>query len=312
MPTMVALTSEKSRLIRPGVTMMSLMPCTAWRSRSSATLKDSKKLVPRGTRFSRRSLGIAITVSTVPARRPRPSSARRMRRGPSKPNGLVTTATVSASSSLASDAITGAAPVPVPPPSTGGDEHHVRALQQLHDGVGIFERGLPADVGIGPGTQAVGDLRAELQLVGHLARGERLRVRIHGVELDAFEPFRHHAGHGIASAAADADHFDPRAGARFFFHFVLQIVHVAIDHAIGQLLLLTSTSSQPGCVFFLQLDLLLQFRRIHRQARRGAPFRIVQLRRPILMPSVSPKRVWHCKHLLGRIAQSGQLGAGAR
>src|ERR1035441_10505235 len=65
MPTMVALMSEKSRLIRPGVMMMSLMPCTAWRSRSSATLKDSKKLVPLGTSLRRRSLGMAMTVSTV-------------------------------------------------------------------------------------------------------------------------------------------------------------------------------------------------------------------------------------------------------
>jgi hypothetical protein len=46
---------------------------------------------------------------------------------------LVTTATVSASSSLASEAITGAAPVPVPPPRPGGDEDHVGALQQFDD-----------------------------------------------------------------------------------------------------------------------------------------------------------------------------------
>ena len=44
-------------------------------------------------------------------------SATRMRLAPSKVNGLVTTATVSASSSLASDATTDAAPAPVPPPS---------------------------------------------------------------------------------------------------------------------------------------------------------------------------------------------------
>src|SRR5215472_1281586 len=39
-----------------------------------------------------------------------------MRRLPSKTNGLVTTATLSAPNSLASDATTGAAPLPVPPP----------------------------------------------------------------------------------------------------------------------------------------------------------------------------------------------------
>ena len=45
-----------------------------------------------------------------------PRSACDMRRLPSKAKGLVTTATVSAPISLASDAIIGAAPVPVPPP----------------------------------------------------------------------------------------------------------------------------------------------------------------------------------------------------
>ena len=50
----------------------------------------------------------------------------------------------------------------------GGDEHHVRALQQLDDAVGVFERRLAAELGVGAGAQAVGDLGAELELVGHL------------------------------------------------------------------------------------------------------------------------------------------------
>ncbi len=45
-----------------------------------------------------------------------PSSAARMRLGPSKGKGRVTTATVRMPSSLATWATTGAAPVPVPPP----------------------------------------------------------------------------------------------------------------------------------------------------------------------------------------------------
>src|ERR1017187_6637383 len=114
---MTALMSEKSRLIVPVVLIMSLMPCTACRSMSSATLKASKKLAPRGTSASSRSLGMVMTASTHDASPRRPSSAIRVRRGPSKANGLVTTATVRASSSLASDAITPVAPVPVPPPS---------------------------------------------------------------------------------------------------------------------------------------------------------------------------------------------------
>ena len=54
---------------------------------------------------------------------------------------------------------------------SGGDEDHVRALQHFDDAIGIFERGLPADLGVRAGAEAVGDLGAELQFVGHLARG---------------------------------------------------------------------------------------------------------------------------------------------
>ena len=46
-----------------------------------------------------------------------PISAWSRRREPSKPNGLVTMPTVSAPSSTAIRATTGAAPVPVPPPA---------------------------------------------------------------------------------------------------------------------------------------------------------------------------------------------------
>src|SRR5262249_45766689 len=83
---------------------------------SSAMRNASKKLVPRSTVSIRRSLGITMTVSTAPIRSSSACSACIMRRLPSKANGFVTTATVSAPSSLASEATTGAAPEPVPPP----------------------------------------------------------------------------------------------------------------------------------------------------------------------------------------------------
>src|SRR5205814_10716549 len=43
---------------------------------------------------------------------------------------------------------------------------------------------------------------------------ERLRVRVGDDELDAGEADLHHAVHGIAAAAADADHLDLRAAPR--------------------------------------------------------------------------------------------------
>ena len=65
---------------------------------------------------SSRSLGIVMIVSTHSRSASRPASACSGRFLPSNLNGLVTTAIVSAPSSLARLAMTGAAPVPVPPP----------------------------------------------------------------------------------------------------------------------------------------------------------------------------------------------------
>ena len=115
---MIVRTSAKSRLIRPGVVIRSVMPCTPWPSTLSASRKASRMLVRRSTTASSFSFGITIIVSTCSRRRSMPSTAWRMRWVPSKSNGLVTTPTVSAPTScLETSATTGAAPVPVPPPS---------------------------------------------------------------------------------------------------------------------------------------------------------------------------------------------------
>ena len=66
---------------------------------------------------SRRSFGITISVSTSFLKASTPVSAWVMRRFPSKLNGFVTTPIVSAPTSFATLATTGAPPVPVPPPS---------------------------------------------------------------------------------------------------------------------------------------------------------------------------------------------------
>ena len=115
MPAMMVFTSAKSRLMMPGMVMMSEMPCTAWRRMSSATRNDSKKPASLAT-ASNFSFGMTTVVSTESISSCKPRSAWFWRRLPSKANGLVTTATVSAPISLASDAMIGAAPVPVPPP----------------------------------------------------------------------------------------------------------------------------------------------------------------------------------------------------
>ena len=83
---------------------------------SSAAAKASVIGVVRSMIVSSRSLGIVMMLSTHSRSASSPRSACSCRWRPSNLNGLVTTAMVSAPSSLARLAITGAAPVPVPPP----------------------------------------------------------------------------------------------------------------------------------------------------------------------------------------------------
>ncbi len=109
-------TSAKSVLMRPGVVMRVVIPCTPWRSTSSAILKALSTDVFASDTDSSRSLGITISVSTFSLSFWIPASACTERRRPSKANGRVTTPMVSAPSDFATSAITGAAPVPVPPP----------------------------------------------------------------------------------------------------------------------------------------------------------------------------------------------------
>ena len=169
MPFMTARTSAKSRLIWPGTVMMSLMPCTAWRSTSSATRKASETGVLRATVCSRRSLGMAITESTHSLSCARPSRAWPMRRLPSRREGQGDHGhrqhVAALAAELAGDrrhhrrrAGAGAAA------EAGGDEDHVRALEGVADLLGVLDRGLAAHVGVGAGAQALGELAADLDL----------------------------------------------------------------------------------------------------------------------------------------------------
>src|SRR5664280_808842 len=113
---MIALTSAKSRLIRPGTVMMSLIPWTPWRSTSSTTRNASRIEVFLATTSRSRSFGIVMSVSTFALSCSAAFSAMSLRLFPSNANGFVTTPIVSAPRSLAISAMTGAPPEPVPPP----------------------------------------------------------------------------------------------------------------------------------------------------------------------------------------------------
>ena len=108
--------SAKSRFISPGTVTSSAMDCTPILSTSSAILKAFSAVISSSQITCRRSLGMTRSVSTWDLSRWMPSSAARALRMPSNEKGRVTTPTVSAPVSLAISAITGAAPVPVPPP----------------------------------------------------------------------------------------------------------------------------------------------------------------------------------------------------
>ena len=114
---MTDFTSAKSRLIRPGTEMRSVMPWTPASSTWSAVAKASSIEMPRSLISRRRSLGTTMSASTSSFSAATPCSACSMRRRPSNENGFVTTPMVSAPIDFAMRATTGAAPVPVPPPS---------------------------------------------------------------------------------------------------------------------------------------------------------------------------------------------------
>ena len=114
---MIARTSAKSRLMSPGIVMMSLIPWTPCRRTSSTTLKASRIEVCFWTTSLSRSFGTVIRVSTWALSSSAARSATSLRLLPSKLNGLVTTPIVSAPCCFASWATTGAPPDPVPPPS---------------------------------------------------------------------------------------------------------------------------------------------------------------------------------------------------
>ena len=96
--------------------MMSLIPPTAFFSTSLACANAWSWVTSSPSTSSSLSFRITISESTLASSSATPASAAFMRRLPSNSNGLVTTPTVRMPISLATRAITGAAPVPVPPP----------------------------------------------------------------------------------------------------------------------------------------------------------------------------------------------------
>ena len=113
--------------------------------------------------------------------------------------------------SRAALAMTGAAPVPVPPPMPAAMKHmcapsSARSISSMR----LFGGGA-ADFGPRAGAEALGDLEPELDAAVGGRSVERLRVGVGDDEVDALDVGAHHVGDGVAAGPADADDADPRA-----------------------------------------------------------------------------------------------------
>ncbi len=186
------------------------MPCTPCRRTSSAILNALSTDVFSFDTVSRRSFGITMSVSTFSLSRWMPCSACTDRRRPSNANGRVTTPMVSAPMPFAISAITGAAPVPVPPPLPAV----MKTMSAPFSASSISSRCSSAawrpTSGSLPAPEAPRELTTDVELHVGVAHQQRLRVGVDRDELDALQPGVDHAVHRVDAAAADADDLDHR------------------------------------------------------------------------------------------------------
>ena len=138
---------------------------------------------------------------------------------PSKSNGFVTTPTVSAPISfLAISAMTGAAPVPVPPPSPAVTNTMSAPLSASLMSSRDSAAAPKPTSGLAPGAEALGQVMADVELDVGVAHLQRLGVGVGGDELDAAQARVDHAVDRVGPAAADADDLDDREVAAAAFH----------------------------------------------------------------------------------------------
>ena len=105
--------------------------------------------------------------------------------------------------------MTGAAPVPVPPPMPAAMKH-MCAPEGGGDLIDRFFRGSAANLRPRAGAEALRDLEAELDAAIGKRRIERLSIGIGDHEIDALDVRAHHVRDGVAARAADADDANPR------------------------------------------------------------------------------------------------------
>ena len=92
----------------------------------------------------------------------------------------------------------------------GGDEHHVRAREVVADLLESLLGGGLANLGLGAGAEALGDLEPHLDDAFGARGGERLRVGVGDDEIDARQAGHDHVVDRVAAGAAHAAHHDAR------------------------------------------------------------------------------------------------------
>ena len=91
---------------------------------------------------------------------------------------------------------------------TGGDKDHLRTLQGVGNLVLALLGGALADLRVGTGTAALGQLGTKLDLLGGLGVQQGLLVGVHCNELDPGQTGLDHAVDSVAAAATYADDLD--------------------------------------------------------------------------------------------------------
>ena len=92
----------------------------------------------------------------------------------------------------------------------GGDEDHMGPFEVPVDFVGRLLGGIHADLGMGPGTQPLGDGLAQLDPAIGLGERQMLRVCVGDNKFDAFETGIDHVVDRIPAGSADSENNDPR------------------------------------------------------------------------------------------------------
>ena len=91
---------------------------------------------------------------------------------------------------------------------SGRNENHVGPFQNLDDPVRILQGRTSADVGIGPGSETIGELGSDLQLRRRPGRLESLRVGIGHDEFNGLDAGVDHSVYGVGPTTANADDLD--------------------------------------------------------------------------------------------------------